>query len=754
MTMKISDLPSGKSPQPIVIPHFPDVIHAVVWRNWDVVPAGLIAKILRATEAQIGEIARSMGLPDQRHIATVEIQRNSSSIVRRNWHLLPYEQLCELLGWDAKTMDFRLNEDDGLWSKLGGYKPKCPPVHYAAPTPAARARAAEIARILKEELGDQINAPAEEPFGFTQRFDQKMQRPEGPSDAFSFRMVFPYLMRYGDPLIGDDVDGISQGYLEQLAASGINAIWLVGVLYTLYPWDLAPDLSVGWEKRLENLNRLVERCGILGIEVLLYFNEPRAMPPAFFDKHPELRGVNETPGRAPVLPNVVALCTSTKPVQDFIVNGVRHVFEKVPKLGGAFTIFYSESLTNCYSRKYTKDGVDEEFLLRTDGTGTDPNKPVVKACPRCLERGPEVVCAEVCTLIEKGMREAGSKGKFILYVWSTPPEWMPGIIQRLPQSTWVQCVSEWGKTFTRGDYTGKVNEYSISIIGPSELSLGQWKLSQARGLKTIAKMQAANTYELNTVPYIPALRRVAEHLENVANAKVDGITLGWTAGGSPSPNLELVGEFCRSPRPTVPEAMRNVAVRRFGEAAADGVVEAWNLLSDAYGEFPFDIDVCYNGPQCLGPSNLLYAKPSGFVATQVGFAFDDLDGWRGPYSAQTLQSQFQKLSDLWEKGVEALDRLRKSHPSEAMEDEWRVAEACRIHFRSAANQIQFVRTRQSDVTTARKILHDELDLARRAYALVLKDSRIGFETTDQYEYLRFDLAEKILNCRQVLSEMK
>lgn len=752
--MKVSELPVGRSPQPVAIAHFPDVLHAVVWRNWDVVPVDRLARVLRGTEGQIGEIAQSMGLPEQRAISSTEMERNSTSIVRRNWHLLPYEQLCDLMGWDAATMDFRLNEDDGLWSKLGGYKPKCPPVYYAKPSSEASARAAEIAQILREELGEQINASAEEPFGFVRRFEQKMRRPGGSADAFSFRMVFPYLMRFGDPLIGEDVDAISQGYLEQMAASGINAIWLVGVLYTLYPWELAPQLSVGWEKRLANLNRLVDRCGKLGIEVLLYFNEPRAMPPAFFEKHPELRGVYETPGRAPVLPDLVALCTSTKPVQDFIVNAVRHVFEKVPKLGGAFTIIYSESLTNCYSRKYTRDGVEEEYLLRTDGSPVDPNKPVVKACPRCLERGPEVVCAEVCSLIERGMREAGSKGKFILYVWTTPVEWMPGIIERLPQSTWVQCVSELGKTFTRGDYTGKVNEYSISIIGPSEQSLNQWKLAKARGLKTIAKMQAANTYEFNTIPYIPALRRVAEHLENVARAGVDGITLGWTAGGSPSPNLELVGEFCRTPRPGVQEAMRNVAARRFGEAAADGVVEAWNWLSDAYGEFPFDIDVCYNGPQCLGPSNLLYARPSGFVATQVGFAFDDLDGWRGPYSAQTFQSQFEKLSEQWARGVEALDRLRKTHPSSAMEDEWRVAETCRIHFKSAANQIRFVRVRQEDRTTAVKLLQDEMDLARRAFALALKDSRIGFETTDQYEYLRFDLAEKILNCRQIIKELE
>ena len=90
--MKTSDLPVGRSPQPVVVPHFPDVLHAVVWRNWDVVPADRLASVLRGSVEQITEIARSMGLPDQRVITPAEMERNSSSIIRRNWHLLPYEQ--------------------------------------------------------------------------------------------------------------------------------------------------------------------------------------------------------------------------------------------------------------------------------------------------------------------------------------------------------------------------------------------------------------------------------------------------------------------------------------------------------------------------------------------------------------------------------------------------------------------------------------------------------------------------------------
>jgi hypothetical protein len=749
-------LPVGHAPKALPVSHFPSRLHAVIWRNWDSVPLARLAAALKATPAQLRQIAESMGLPPARDIPASELHWNFTSVVRRNWHLLPYEQIAQLLEWDTKTFHYHLMEDDGMWVKLGGSKPQCEAVYYAEPSASEAAAAGRIASIIRSELGDALARPGEAPFQFGERFNQEMPSvvPPGGDEQFALRMVYPYSIRFGDPLIGRDTEDISDGYLKQLVASGINAIWLVGVLYTLCPWELAPHLSAGWEQRLANLKQLVKRCKSHGLDVLLYLNEPHAMPHEFYEKHPELKGVYETPTRVLVQPDVVALCTSTKPVQDFIVNSVRHVFEHVPDLGGVFTIIYSEALTNCFSRKYTADGVEEELALRADASLADHSRPKVKACPRCLPRGPETVCAEVCSLIERGMRQAGSDGKFILYVWSTPDEWMPGIIEKLPASTWVQAVSEWGKTFTRGDYTGTVNEYSVSIIGPSDRSKKYWQLARKRGLKTIAKMQAANTYELNTVPYIPVMRRVAQHLANVCDAEVDGVTLGWTAGGSPSPNLDLVGEFSRKPRPSVEQAMLNVAVRRFGEAAAPQVVQAWNLLSDAFGEFPFDIDVCYNAPQCVGPANLLYARPTGYVATQVGFPYDDLDGWRGPYSADTFESQFQKLTTLWQKGVDLLDQLRQKFPSAAMEDEWRVAEACRIHFQSTVNQVRYVRGRDGNPASLVPILEDEIQITRTLIPLAGQDSRIGFETTDQYEYNRLDLAEKILNCHDLIQQAR
>ena len=68
-------------------------------------------------------------------------------------------------------------------------------------------------------------------------------------------------------------------------------------------------------------------------------------------------------------------------------------------------------------------------------------------------------------------------------------------------------------------------------------------MARERGLRTIAKIQAGNTWELSAVPYIPALENVARHAARIREEGVDGLMLGWTLGGYPSPNLEAACEI-------------------------------------------------------------------------------------------------------------------------------------------------------------------------------------------------------------------
>jgi len=95
--------------------------------------------------------------------------------------------------------------------------------------------------------------------------------------------------------------------------------------------------------------------------------------------------------------------------------------------------------------------------------------------------------------------------------------------------------------------------------------------------------------------------------------------------------------------------------------------------------------------------------------------------------------------------------------------ELNVGEAASIHFRSVANQARFVVERRrlkeakspADAQSARaeleRLLRAEIQLARRLHDVQSRDSRIGFEASNQYYYVPVDLAEKVINCHDLLT---
>ncbi|MGE5296480.1 MAG: hypothetical protein ACM3VT_16795, partial [Solirubrobacterales bacterium] len=126
-------LPPTDPRPPVAFAHFPDRLHAFVWRNWEMVSLERMARVLDTTPQKVREVGLSMGLPVHRTPPAECQQRGYITIIRRNWHLLPFEQLLELLGWDADKLAFALREDDFLWIKLGSFKPSCPTLRYTEP---------------------------------------------------------------------------------------------------------------------------------------------------------------------------------------------------------------------------------------------------------------------------------------------------------------------------------------------------------------------------------------------------------------------------------------------------------------------------------------------------------------------------------------------------------------------------------------------------------------------------------------------
>lgn len=741
-------LPPADPRPPVAIDHFPDRLHAFVWRNWEMVSLERMAEVLRTTPDRVREVGLSMGLPPHRTPPAEYQQRGYITIIRRNWHLLPYEQLIELLGWDADKLAFALREDDFLWIKLGSFKPSCPPLRYVEPNEAATGRCQQIKAIVSSDFTEAFAKPWTPRFDFLRSLSTAApgQRSQSqPTGERKIRFLYSYCGVFGDPLLNPELDPYPDGLLQQLSDLGVNGVWLHVVLRQLAPSDLFPQESAGCERRIATLRRLVERAKSYGIDIYLYMNEPRAMEASFFQGREQLRGVQEG--------DHFALCTSAPEVRQWLADSLTYVFKQVPHLGGVFTITASENLTNCYSHGRRAE-----------------------SCPRCSKRsGPEVI-AEVNRTIAEGVWAGNPQAKVIAYDWGWPdgtsagwggPDWASEIIEALPDNIHVMCVSEWGKSITRGGVSSGVGEYSISAVGPGPRAARHWALAKKRGLKTIAKIQANCSWELSAVPYLPVMNLVAQHYSNLTQADIDGFMMSWSLGGYPSPNLELARCFESKLAPTVEQALATVAGSRYGNGAAADVLSAWSKFSEAFAEYPFHAGFIYTGPMQCGPSNLLYAKRSGYAATMVGFPYDDLDQWRAIYPADVLGQQLGKIARGWQEGLAILrgaqDRAATAAQRLNLHTDLILAEAAGLHFRSAANQVRFITARnallsgslpeaerKAYVETARSALQDEIQTASRLFALTLQDSRIGFEASNHYYYLPLDLVEKVVNCRHIL----
>ena len=453
-------LPPVSDKAPVDYEHFPTPVHAYVWRNWDLVPTAQLAKAIDADKADILRVGTAMGLGAPPMISPEIRKRVYITIIRRNWHLLPYEQLMTLLDMTEDELAFTLREDDFLYIKLGSLKPNCPPLRYTDPDAATEAAEKEIRDSIQRGFPDGPTDLDEPLFQFVADLSAMPDKEViTPTSQFSPRYCSSYFALFGDPLLEEDIDPYPDGYLARLAASGVDSIWMHVVLYQLaeFPWDTS--LSAHYEARLKRLNELVERAHTHGIGIFLYMNEPRAMPNAFFADHEDLKGVT--------IGDHSTLCTNAPAVREYIVSGIETICRAVPNLRGFFTITASENPTNCWSH----------------GRGND--------CPRCSVAGPAKTIAGVSAAILEGIQRTDNRTQLIAWDWGWQDAWALDAIAALPDGVAQMSVSEWSIPIERGGIQTQVGEYSISTIGPGPRATRHWQAARDRGLKTIAKSRQA-----------------------------------------------------------------------------------------------------------------------------------------------------------------------------------------------------------------------------------------------------------------------
>jgi len=708
------------------VEHFPALYQCVIFRNWGMVPAANIAAVIETDEKTVRQCAADLGLDPQLPAQDEWMQMGFITIIRANWHILDYDAICKLLGWTPEQLSFTLREDDFLEVKMGRMKPSVGNFRYRPLTDAEISRTAEICSIVQASQNS-LPPITVKPFDFEYLFSQKTGTPcalENP--RFRERFVYSYCALFGDTFLDRKLIDASfpDSLLRAYQNAGITGVWTHIVLYKMVEFPFDPQQSEGYKIRQSGMRYLTEKLARYGLKLYVYFNEPRAMPKSFFEQYPELKGTN--------FREYAHLCVRTEPVQKYLRDGVTKLLQAVPGLGGLFTITASENHTNCHSHPNDVD------------------------CPRCSKYRPADSYALVIRLIWEGIQNAGSNAELLVWNWGWPPECMPEVVARLPKGVSVMSVSERG---VEKDFCGtvtNVRDYSISIVGPGEYAKQTWRCAHNAGNRAIAKMQVNNTWEMASVPYIPAFDKVWQHINRLCEtpgAEPDGLMLSWSLGGYPSPVLELLkGAYDRNGK--LPDQPDDLYADLFPDAEKTLLTQAIHRFSDAFDAFPFQLGTLYHGPQLVAPANLLYRNPTGFTATMVCFAYDDLESWRSVFPLDTFLHQLKLLSDGWDQGMKLLQEATAGRQLSAQTKELLdCAQVCANHFRSIYLQSRWNMLRNcenaAEKAECRQILKEEEILALKTAAVCAHNPAIAYESSNHYFYNRNLLLEKVINCRNL-----
>lgn len=708
-------LPIGKTaPQP---DWFPTRWQAVIFRNWGKISPERIAKVLKTDQETVTREAERLGLDGIEFLPEWR-KRGYLTIIRENWQILSYEQLLMLLDVDEQTLEKWLYQEDFLYVKLGRFKPAvCEPI-FIPLTPEQLKRTECIAAIVRSQEFRYL----EKPFDFESRF-KKLSRPAKQfargEEQVVHRIVHAYLGGTGDLLDLDIETCFSDRYLDAVASRGITGLFIHAVLEQLSRFPFCPERSEGYERRRKILAGLVKKFARHGLKLWLYFNEPRGLPIAFFDAHPELLGeVDE-------LDSMGALCTSLPQVQDYLRNAICQLFQAVPDLGGIITITMSENLTNCFSHKF--------------------GRPLT--CPRCQKRSCTEVLAEVNTLIWQGIKAAGSAAELVVWNWAwndysrlTDAD-REQILESLPKGVCAMSNSEEWVSVRVGETEYPIVDYTVSqsARAPGEYTRKFFAACDRVGLKKFAKIQLNTSWECCAVPFIPVFETNHRHIDNLLACGLDGLVLGWTLGGYPSPNMEYFATRYRSECPSYEEW---ISATYSGDAGR--ITRATKLFSDAFEKFPFTVSLLYNSPVNVGVANPFYVKPTKMTATMVGYPYDDLDSWIYPFLPEDVIVRFEEMCEGMDAALAEVDEVRNDRAVEWKE----CAEVLYCNMKSTLNQMKFHLSTNSDMR--RRLVEAEWELTERTLKLMLGNCTFGFEASNHYYWDINILLEKLVCLKMFL----
>ncbi|NOY42199.1 MAG: hypothetical protein GXP26_10225 [Planctomycetes bacterium] len=552
----------------------------------------------------------------------------------------------------------------------------------------------------------------------------------------------------------DDVDYYPGEYLNRLAHDGVNGLWLTIEFKNICKTSLTQFVDPDRDRRLAKLRKTVAKCRRYGIKVFVFCIEPRAMSrdnPLLKD-HPELAG-ETAKGRSSLF------CPFSEAAQTYLYEAMHDIFSEVPNLGGLIDISFGERATTCLSV------ADEQWQVPCLICGKKPLGDILNASLSAMQRG---------------MHAANPNAKLIS--WLYVPENGTGVIRdskslidiarRTPPGVICQYNFESGGTKMQLGKERHAGDYWLSYVGPSDIFKNVAAAVAEGGAEMAAKLQACNSFEVSTVPYVPVPSKLYQKYREMRRLGITTVMQCWYIGNMPSVmNWAAASELPFSSKElTEDEFLLELARRDWGPGHAPSLVRAWQLFEKAYDNYPLTNAFQYYGPMHDGIVWPLYLKPvhknlSPIWKLEFPPSGDRIgECFSGTHTFDEALELCRRMSGTWQEGLEILQKIKPQYANDpARLRDITVAEALGLHFRSGYNILRFYNLRErllyeteapreDLLKQLQEIVEEEIENSTTMATLCESNPFLGFQAeAEGYKYFpaklrwRVGLLQNLLN---------
>lgn len=508
----------------------------------------------------------------------------------------------------------------------------------------------------------------------------------------------------------DDVDYYPEAYLDRLASSGINGLWLSAEFDQLAGTSFTGEADETIKRRVAKLQQTVNKCRRYGIRIFLQMNGPRARKydDPLYEKYPMMRGL-EIYGSG-------TFCTSSDEGKAYLEEVCRNIFTSVKNLGGILNITLGEAVTTCASSDHMR-------------------------CPRCSKIEWKEILHQTWRAMRKGMDAGNPDADLICWLYLAAPKFLEERVYTLldgaPDRVIVQLNCESGSVIEQNGKKYQIGDYWLATDTPSENFINFAETAKKFNVAISAKLQVGCSHEVATVPFVPVPGILYRKYKQLKELNVTTVMQCWYFGNYPGLMNTAAGQLAFETFEDSEEAfLERLAKPEWGKYARK-VMEVWKIFSQAYPHYPATNMFQYYGPVPDGISWPLYAEDHNQGLTPTWLLEPEVNGDMIVECLMEMELedtivQMNKLSSLWHKGQLKYESLRKAFAENRERTlDINLGQALDIQFNSALNILRFYHLRNQMTAIREK----EIANTKQMLELTQLDNRLGFHSeAEGYKY--------------------